>query len=294
MSTAPNPYGPGQSLPRRSSGMTKAGKIMFFVGLVLSVLSLVAVVWGTTQTVRVAQNMMDDTITVTGDTTVPMSQGGSRMILTEGGQEPTCTVTAPDGSDVAVSQDAALSDLGDAQVQVVGAFSAVQSGDHTITCDAPAQLTPELSASSAMGVLAAGLGLLALLGFGFLTLIGLILWLVGRNRDKKAMDGPGSYGYSTSSGYGQSQGYGAPSSPGYGQQGYGQGQGYGQPQDSGYGQGQSQGYGQQGYGQGPQDRTQQWGTPGQQPPAQGSTDNPWAAPPPPGSSPDRGTDDDRR
>ena len=101
VSTAPNPYGPGQSLPRRSSGMTKAGKIMFFVGLVLSVLSLVAVVWGTTQTVRVAQNMMDDTITVTGDTTVPMSQGGSRMILTEGGQEPTCTVTAPDGSDVA-------------------------------------------------------------------------------------------------------------------------------------------------------------------------------------------------
>ena len=118
-----------------------------------------------------------------------------------------------------------------------------------------------------MGVLAAGLGLLALLGFGFLTLIGLILWLVGRNRDKKAMDGPGGYGYSTSSGYGQSQGYGAPPSPGYGQQGY---------------------------GQGPQDRTQQWGTPGQQPPAQGSTDNPWAAPPPPGSSPDQGTDDDRR
>ncbi|WP_143780706.1 hypothetical protein [Ornithinimicrobium sp. CNJ-824] len=275
MSTAPNPYGPGQSLPRRSSGMTKAGKIMFFVGLVLSVLSLIAVVWGTTQTVRVAQNMMDDTITVSGDTTVPMSQGGSRMILTEGGQEPTCTVTAPDGSDVAVTQDAAFSDLGDAQVQLVGSFTAVQSGDHTITCDAPAQLTPELSASSAMGVLAAGLGLLALLGFGFLTLIGLILWLVGRSRDKKATNGPGGYGYSTSSGYGQGQGYGAPPSPGYGQQG--------------------SGYGQQGYGQpGSADGNQQWGTPGQQPPSQGSTDNPWAAPPPPGTSPDQGTDDDRR
>ncbi|OLT22208.1 hypothetical protein BJF81_13235 [Ornithinimicrobium sp. CNJ-824] len=255
--------------------MTKAGKIMFFVGLVLSVLSLIAVVWGTTQTVRVAQNMMDDTITVSGDTTVPMSQGGSRMILTEGGQEPTCTVTAPDGSDVAVTQDAAFSDLGDAQVQLVGSFTAVQSGDHTITCDAPAQLTPELSASSAMGVLAAGLGLLALLGFGFLTLIGLILWLVGRSRDKKATNGPGGYGYSTSSGYGQGQGYGAPPSPGYGQQG--------------------SGYGQQGYGQpGSADGNQQWGTPGQQPPSQGSTDNPWAAPPPPGTSPDQGTDDDRR
>ena len=313
MSTAPNPYGPGQSLPRRSSGMTKAGKIMFFVGLVLSVLSLIAVVWGTTQTVRVAQNMMDDTITVSGDTTVPMSQGGTRMVLTEGAQAPSCTVTAPDGSDVAVTQDAAFQDLGDAQVQIVGSFTAVQSGEHTITCDAPAQLTPELSASSAMGVLAAGLGLLALLGFGFLTLIGLILWLVGRNRDKKAMDGPGGYGYSTSSGYGQSQGYGAPPSPGYGQQGYGQqGSGYGQQGygQQGYGQGpqdqtQAGGYGQSGYGQsgsgqggygqpGSSDQTQQWGTPGQQPPPQGSTDDPWAAPPPPGSSPDQGTDDDRR
>ena len=137
--------------------MTKAGKIMFFVGLVLSVLSLIAVVWGTTQTVRVAQNMMDDTITVSGDTTVPMNQGGTRMVLTEGAQAPTCTVTAPDGSDVAVTQDAAFQDLGDAQVQIVGSFTAVQSGEHTITCDAPAQLTPELSASSAMGVLAAGL-----------------------------------------------------------------------------------------------------------------------------------------
>ncbi|MGD8200692.1 hypothetical protein ACQE98_08520 [Ornithinimicrobium sp. W1679] len=294
MSSAPNPYGPGQSLPRRSSGMTKAGKIMFFVGLVLSVLSLVAVVWGTTQTVRVAQTMMDDTITVSGETTVPMGQGGARMILTEGSQDPTCTVTAPDGSDVPVTQDAAFQGLGDEQVRVVGAFDAVQTGDHTVSCDAPAQLTPELSASSAMGVLAAGLGLLALLGFGFLTLIGLILWLVGRNRDKKSTNGSGGYGYSTSSGYGQSQGYGAPPSPGgYGQQdspGYGQ-QGYGQGQQQGYGQNAP---GQSGYGSGSSEPTQQWGSPSQGP-SEGSTDNPWAAPPPPGS-PDEGTgrDDTRR
>ena len=282
VSSAPNPYGPGQSLPRRSSGMTKAGKIMFFVGLVLSVLSLIAVVWGTTQTVRVAQTMMDDTITVSGETTVPMGQGGARMILTEGSQDPTCTVTAPDGSDVPVTQDAAFQGLGDEQVRVVGAFDAVQTGDHTVSCDAPAQLTPELSASSAMGVLAAGLGLLALLGFGFLTLIGLILWLVGRNRDKKATNGPGGYGYSTSSGYGQSQGYGAPPSPGHGPQdspGYGQ-QSYGQ---------QPYGQEQQGHGQSGSDRTQQWDAQGQGR-AEGSTGNPWAAPPPPGSTPD---EDDR-
>lgn len=280
--------------------MTTAGKVMFFIGLVLSVLALVAVAWGTAQTVRVAQTMADDTIMVSGETTVPMSEGGARMVMSEGGQDPTCTVAAPDGSDLPVTQDTAFQDFVDADLRVVGAFTANQTGDHTISCtDGTAQVTPELSAASVVGVIAAGLGLLALLGFGFLTLVGLILWLVGRSRDKKDMNGPGGYGYSTSSGYGQNQGYGAPSSPGYGQQGYdqqgygqqgqGQGQSYGQQgqQPSGqagtYDPGQTQQWGapgqsdgQQGYGQ------QQWGTPGQGP-SEGSTDNPWAAPPPPGS-----------
>ncbi|WP_298748000.1 hypothetical protein [uncultured Serinicoccus sp.] len=216
--------------PRRS-GLTTAGKWMFIIGLVLSVIVGIGVAWGGVQGARMFSDLQGGGTPIDeGQTTVSMEEGDLRLVTAEGSQTPTCTVTGPDGTESALTQDSTF-DTGDQQVdaQLVGTYQATATGEHTFTCEGgTASLSPSISIGSTIGLAVAGLGILALIPLLLLTGIGLILWLVGRSRDRKAADGPpGGYGYGTA--YPQ--------------------QGYGQPQDSGYPQAPGQGYGQQ-YGQG--------------------------------------------
>lgn len=251
--------------------MTTAGKVIFFVGLALTVIAVIVGIWGINRAIQDFGEMADDAVSVQGAATVPMEADDIRFILAPQGTDPVCTVAGPSGTDVPVESDSALEDAaasGEGNT-VVGAFTATEAGEHTVTCDTPAELSPALDIGDAVGVGAAGLAFLSLFPLGFITLLGLVLWLVGRNRDKKSAIGPGGYGYSTSSGYG---------THGYPEQGYGaQGQSY---QDQGYGaQGQSyqdQGYGAQGQGG---DGQPGHGTPPPPGPADGS---PYGTPPPPG------------
>lgn len=291
MSTYPNQYAYGQQpVPPRRNGMKTAGKVLFFVGLVLGVIAVVVGAWGVTRAISDIEKWENDAISIQGETPVPMETDDTRFVLAPQGTSPTCTVTAPDGSSVPLTEDSSMNDMaGDEQTTVVGMITATQAGDHVVACDGPAEVSPALSFSDALGIGAASLAFLALFPIGFITLLGLVLWLVGRNRDKKAALAASGYGYP--GGYGGS-GYGG---QGYVGQNYGS-QGYGS-QDQGYG---GQTYGAPGQGQGTGTPSNPDGTP----PPPGSTTNPYGTPPAPGSSTDPyapppgngqdGTSEDRR
>lgn len=271
--------------------MTTAGKWMFIIGLILSIIAAGAAIWGVSRTVDVAQRMESQSVRLTSPQTVAMEQGDSRMVLNDVGAGSTsCTVTLPDGTQTDLEAPDATQDqiMQDAQMEIVGVHTAQTAGEYEFSCEGgDAMLTPGISMNDLGGAVAAGLGLLALLPLGLLTLIGLILWLVGRGRDKKALQTPvGSSGSGYA--YGPDQGYGGPPRDDLQQ---GRAPGYGPPQD-GYGQtsggyGQSQRYGQvpppppQGYGQ-PTGKGDPYATgsgdpyaTGGQQPGQGDADRDW-------------------
>ena len=267
----------GNQPVRRRSGMTTAGKWMFIVGLVLSIIAAGVAIWGFSRAAGMVDDFSSDATSLQGgEATVPMEEGDLRMVLDEtGGSSTTCTVTLPDGSQGQLAADSSL-EGGTEGVTIVGTYQATTSGDHTFSCDggSPA-LTPNLDFSAMIG---AGVGAIAILGLfplGLLTIIGLILWLVGRGRDNRAAAAPaGGYGYGTDHAYPQ-QGYGQPQ------------QGYGQPDQE--------------YGRAPEDAPQQgWGGGSAPPPPgsqsqgqgygqpQGDPDQPYSAPPPPRRDDERG------
>lgn len=209
--------------------MATAGKWMFFIGLILGLVALGVVIWGGTQVVQATDALTQDTITVEGETTVPMQSQSMRFIIAEGNDTPVCTVTAADGTNVPVGSDEVISDLAsDETGQIIGTITADEAGDYTVACTGgTVTVSGSLGSSVLIGAVAAGLGLVALLPLGLLTLIGLILWLVGRSRNKRADQDAGGYGYSTSTGSGYVDG------PGYVDgQGYGNAPGYGPPPSS--------------------------------------------------------------
>lgn len=275
----PSDYAYGQgAVPPRKSGMTTPGKVIFFVGLLLTLVAVAVAVWGVVTTVRTASTMEADSVMVQDSVTVPMEGDQVRLILADSGTSPSCTVTGPDGADVPVTQDPAFDAAAEGGVVVIGTFTSEQAGDHTVSCDSPAKLSPALGLQDAVGLVAAGIAFLALFPLVLITLLGLILWLVGRSRDKKAAlaasgyGGPGGYPGTPAGGYGTAGGaYGASQTGGYGQAGD-----QGQPSD--YGQGQPGGYG---TGQGGADP---YGTPQDPPPSPGSGGWQSAPPPPPPSS----------
>lgn len=270
------------SAPPRKSGMTTAGKWMFIIGLVLSVLTGAVMVWGITQVVSGAQAMDRESVSLSSPQTVTMDTGESRFVLTNSPDAVSCTVTLPDGSERALEQTG-VEDVAtdETTADIAGGHTASTAGEHTFACEggAAAELSGPVSSSFVIATGAAALGLLALIPLGLVTLIGLILWLVGRSRDKKALQAPVRAG---------GPGYGAPyGQPGYDQQGYGQAP---YPGQQGYGQqGPDQpGYEQQGHSQSAPQDSPTWGQPGSYDP-----DNPYGSPGTSGGSDGRPEGDNR-
>jgi hypothetical protein len=196
---------------------------MFLIGLVLSVITLGIGIWGITQAVNDFSDLEQSMVDVAADdaTAVPMAANSTRMIFAESGSAASCTVTDPDGASVEVGSDATFDQMASEDgMDLIGTFRSTDAGDYSVECTSAVQVGPELRLGDMMGALAAGLAFLALVPLGLLTLLGLILWLVGRSRDNRAAVGTTGYGY----GPGQT-----PYPQDHGQ-GYGQGSSY--PADS--------------------------------------------------------------
>lgn len=103
---------------------------------------------------------------------------------------PACTVTDPAGADVPLSTNTTISVTdNNEQLASFASFTAGQTGTYTIRCSGNQAV--RLGKPLPMGQILSGVGgvLLAVLGGGFgftLLIIGLVLYLVGRSRRKKA------------------------------------------------------------------------------------------------------------
>ena len=116
-----------------------------------------------------------------GEVAADLKSTGDYALYSNG--DPSCTVTAPDGSDVSTAE------LDDSTVKVdghtmVATFSSGQNGKHTISCTTPGSEKVYIGrALHGEGVVGGALGLVGvvLLGIvGLPLLIGAVIWLVVR------------------------------------------------------------------------------------------------------------------
>lgn len=246
-------YGTGQALPARRSGVRTAGKWMTIIGGVLSLLTIAFMIWAFMTSVDYINSLdSEDAVSMdSGPVTVSMAEAESRMIFGEGSFG--CEVTTPDGATRALeATEVPAAESGSGGAETVLEFTSDRAGDHTFSCDGGTGVTlsppMDLLALLAMGGIV--LGILALLLFGTITLIGIILWIVGRNKDRRLAREREQFNQGH---YGQG---GYPGQYGQGQYGQGpqDGYAYGPPPGGGSGYGGYPGQqGQQGYsGQGGQ------------------------------------------
>ena len=131
-----------------------------------------------------------------GEVTADLKGSSIYALYSDG--DPSCTVTAPDGSDVAVLDVSASNTKIDGHT-MVATFSPEQDGKHTINCTTPG--SEDVSIGQALdsdgivgGVLGMGVAIiLAIVGFPML--IGAIIWLAVRlSYNKKARQAQAAMG----------------------------------------------------------------------------------------------------
>ena len=169
---------------RRSPGMAKAGKVLMILGVVILLLSLIV---GGILAYRGGSGVvetMDDLQTINnGQATISAEEGDVLLLLKResAATAPSCQVTGPDGQDVPLETPTTSTTIN--EWKSFAAFTPSTSGDHSITCDAEAAVSPPLSVSGIFGAVG---GVLLLIGGSLLGLfllgLGLLLWLLGRRR----------------------------------------------------------------------------------------------------------------
>ena len=197
---ANNPYDPsfsytgagGVSIPAPKG--KKGPVILLSVALVL-VISAVAVFIGSLVMITNISGTLTP-VQSNGEVTADLKTDTLYALYSEG--DPSCTVTAPDGSDVSTAE------LDDSTVKVdghtmVATFSPGQDGKHTISCTTPGSEKVYIGrALHGEGVVGGALGLVGvvLLGIvGLPLLIGAIIWLAVRlSYNRKAHEAQAAMG----------------------------------------------------------------------------------------------------
>lgn len=181
----PPPYAAG---PPRKSGLRRAGAWMFFIGLPLLLLGAVLLIVGFGRAVGSFDPADFDspTVEVAGPTAVVLAAGETRSLSassTATDVTTACTVTSP-GGPVPI----AAGEVFGQPLPNLANFTATESGEHVIDCAVDGVVVgPELDPANIAGAGLAMVGGLALAALGgLLALIGAIMWLVGRSRDKAA------------------------------------------------------------------------------------------------------------
>ena len=131
-----------------------------------------------------------------GEMAADLKSTGDYALYSDG--DPSCTVTAPNGSDVAVLDVSASNTKIDGHT-MVATFSPDQDGKHTISCTTPG--SENVSIGQALdsdgivgGVLGMGVAIILVI-VGFSMLIGAIIWLAVRlSYNKKARQAQAAMG----------------------------------------------------------------------------------------------------
>jgi hypothetical protein len=185
------------SAPLPGRGLRRWGGALFWIGLALGVVSLIATVISGVGLARNAEGL-EDSRAIIGPTTVTLQAGEVRGIVQESTESPVpdCSVTGPDGSEVPLRGSGDLSsEWGVAGFLVVADFEAAQGGEHTVDCQgSAATLIPPVGLEGLLG--GAFVAFAGVIGMGLgvtLALLGAVLWLIGRSQSKNAVRGPAGY-----------------------------------------------------------------------------------------------------
>lgn len=169
--------------PRRGG---RGGKIAFFIGLALFVLGGIITVASAVSLYGSVSGVVQEGGTGFSESAqVEATAGTTYMVIAQQPSNATCDVTGPDGANIAFDTSASTTiDDGNTQSSIIGGFTATQSGTHSLECSgAQSFLFAEMDIGS-LGL--ASLGLLGGIALGFIGfvvgLIGLIAWLVGRQK----------------------------------------------------------------------------------------------------------------
>lgn len=182
------PYGgqPGYATPtppRQGKRGGKGGKITFFIGLPLFLIGLVLAIIGFSGLMGMATDMvgaMNNSKFTEATKYESTGEGLMVMVMSENGGG-SCTVKDPGGNPVALQTNTSTSASG--KGQSVGGFTADKKGAYQITCNGgtfylfPVELQRIIAPTIMMAI---GIPL-GIIGF-IVSLIGLILWLNGRNK----------------------------------------------------------------------------------------------------------------
>ncbi|EFG47899.1 hypothetical protein HMPREF0183_0792 [Brevibacterium mcbrellneri ATCC 49030] len=177
--------------------MRLAGKIIFFVGIIGFVLVLGgAILMGVFSFGKIASTTdslkrFSATTSIDHDgesnlTVYARSSGAAASVSTD------CTVEGPGGEAMYKGGSSGYWSSGsDEKWHYAGSFEAKTAGKYTVTCggalsDEQLMVGPPVGIGSIFGLTGSILiGVFGGFGFAGLTILGLILWLVGRNKQKK-------------------------------------------------------------------------------------------------------------
>lgn len=186
--------------------MRKVGKAIFFISLILGVIGFVGGIFAIVYSVSSISDATDNAATGSGQMEHHAPAGSEWTIFSSSSGSGNCEVTGPDGSSVPVRSGVSASvDSGSTQLNSVGTFTAATEGTYQVSCDASVGsivLLPTSEVKSFVGWLGASVFLFVMGSLMIPVVItGLILWLVGRSKEKQATPGP----YPPSGGYAPGQ-----------------------------------------------------------------------------------------
>lgn len=182
--------------------MVTAGKVLFWIGLIGGgVLVVACIVIAVLNGRNLAQ--VRDSLQPVGSSTTVQSDGSQEIAVYVDTRDATvvqdaCTVDGPSGAAAYNPIVSGNIQVGSTQWYSVGTYSLSQSGTYTVQCSTASgqqfMVGQPVSVTSIFGLV--GAILIGVFGGGFfvlLGLLGLILWLVGRNKRKKMQPAPGMY-----------------------------------------------------------------------------------------------------
>lgn len=185
--------------------MRKAGKITFFIGATGTVLLVVVAAVMVIFYVRGFNTSLSSLQPVNGTATIDHDGETNLAIyaldMTTAQQvADDCTIEGPDGEAMYKSgSSGTMSNNDSEQWYYEGIFATKKAGTYTVTCtgelsDARLMVGKPLGAGLILGFVGSMLaGIFGGIAFFLVTVLGLVLWIVGRNKEKKQVP-PAGYG----------------------------------------------------------------------------------------------------
>lgn len=167
--------------------MRKVGKVIFFISLILMLLCGIGGGIAAGTSISKLATVAGSLQSTDGEgARIELKAGDTRTLLSRS-PSTTCTVTDPDGNDVDTRRmTTGTVSTNDTTLYAVAEFTAPRDGTYTITCDNGAEVAMT-DGSIAGTIIAMSLGIIAIVAAVFLlggVILGLVLWLVGANREK--------------------------------------------------------------------------------------------------------------